>query len=312
MITVGEVLKKQRENLNKTLEVSSLDTKIQLRFLQSIEENNFNTFDSDVYAQGFIKIYAKYLGLNEDRILAIYRRTMPIQQEKKTLKTKKTQQGKRRLTITARTLAILISILFLVGILGYIGYQIYQFQSPPQILLNSPENESSTENEIVSVNGETDKNTSIFINDSPVEISENYSFQKDITLNPGVNLITILAKKNNTTQESVETIKITYTPTNLDTVEEEDPQIKNIVKLETINSSVWIQLNIDKVNKLSQILQVGETFEYEVLENFSLTTGKIGSTKIYFNQQEINIPTNSNNVGALNCTIIENNQIDCE
>ncbi|MFA6754649.1 MAG: helix-turn-helix domain-containing protein, partial [Candidatus Dojkabacteria bacterium] len=77
MITVGEVLKKQRENLQKTLEQAALDTKIQPRFLKYIENNDFDKFDSSVYAQGFIKIYAKYLDLNEDRLLAIYRRSVP-------------------------------------------------------------------------------------------------------------------------------------------------------------------------------------------------------------------------------------------
>ncbi|HCC67626.1 TPA: hypothetical protein DEP90_00185 [Patescibacteria group bacterium] len=308
MITVGEVLKKQRELLNKTLDEVSLDTKIQLRFLKYIEANTFDRFDSDVYAQGFIKIYTNYLNLNEDRILAIYRRSMPAQQPNKGRARETIKSRKIKLPVTPRLLAILISVSFLLGVLFYIGYQIYQFQSPPNISISTPTNESTVEDEIITIEGTTDKNSSLLINDSPIEISEDGSFKTDISLNIGINLITIVAKKGNNTQESVETLKVTYTPPQ---ETEEETQRPNTVKLSIINSSVWIQLNVDKINKLSQILQVGNEYEYEVKEDFSLITGKIGSTKIYFNDEELNIPANSNNVGSLSCQI-NDNQIDCE
>jgi len=308
MITVGEVLKKQRELLNKTLDEVSLDTKIQLRFLKYIEANTFDRFDSDVYAQGFIKIYTNYLNLNEDRILAIYRRSMPAQQPNKGRARETIKSRKIKLPVTPRLLAILISVSFLLGVLFYIGYQIYQFQSPPNISISTPTNESTVEDEIITIEGTTDKNSSLLINDSPIEISEDGSFKTDISLNIGINLITIVAKKSNSTQESVETLKVTYTPPQ---ETEEETQRPNTVKLSIINSSVWIQLNVDKINKLSQILQVGNEYEYEVKEDFSLITGKIGSTKIYFNDEELNIPANSNNVGSLSCQI-NDNQIDCE
>lgn len=309
MITVGEVLKKQRKLLNKTLSEVSLDTKIQLRFLKYIEANTFNKFDSDVYAQGFIKIYANYLNLGEDRILAIYRRSMSPQQANKRIERETTKTRNMKIFITPKVLTIIISISFLLGVLFYIGYQIYQFQSPPNISISTPTDESTTENETITIEGTTDKNSSIFINDSPIEISKDGYFKTEIPLDIGVNLITIIAKKDNNTQENIKILKITYTPPQV-TIEEDIPQL-NTIKLSIVNSSVWVQLNVDKENKLSQILQVGSEYEYEVKENFSLITGKIGSTKIYFNDEEINIPVNSNNVGSLSCNI-NDNQIDCE
>ena len=82
MITAGEVLKNKREKLGKSLDIVSLDTKIQKRFLQYIENNQISYFDSEVFLTGFIKIYAKYLNLDVDKILALYRRSNP---KKKTI-----------------------------------------------------------------------------------------------------------------------------------------------------------------------------------------------------------------------------------
>ncbi len=313
MITVGEVLKKQRENLQKTLEQAALDTKIQPRFLKYIENNDFDKFDSSVYAQGFIKIYAKYLDLNEDRLLAIYRRSVPnIKLERATFR--ETRRGLKNPAITPKSVAITLSAIFLLGIISYLGYQIYQFQTPPKIEITNPPNESSVSEESIDILGATDINSSLFINDHPVELNGDGSFQYQVTLNPGVNIITILAKKNNSTQESVETLKINYEVTDdTDTEEIAKPEEQaNTVRLEIVNSSVWVQFNVDKVNKVSQIVQVGQKYEYEVENEFSLTTGIISSTNIYFNNKQVAINVNSSNIGSLNCEIINKDQINCE
>lgn len=311
MITVGEVLKKQRIILNKTLEGSALETKIQLRFLQYIEDNNFEAFDSDVYAQGFIKIYSKYLNLNEERILAIYRRSLPPVKIKRG-STQRDPLKRIPILISPKLLTIILSVIFLLGILTYLGYQIYQFQSPPNISIQTPLNDSVVENEKIFVKGSVDKGTTVFVNDSSVEVDETLAFETEIILNPGINLITVVAKKSSNTQENVETLKVTYNVAQDTATDPELTEKPNIIKLSIVNSSVWVQLNIDKVNKLSQILQVGDSYEYEIVQDLSLTTGKIASTQVFFNDQELSIKVNSSNVGSLVCTIIDNDKIDCE
>jgi cytoskeletal protein RodZ len=315
MITVGEVLKKQRQKLDKTLEQVALDTKIQPRFIRYIEDDDFKKFDSSVYAQGFIKIYAKYLDLDEERMLAIYRRSVP-EKYNKDYRWRETESGtNRNISITPQSVALVLSVLFLIGILSYIGYQVYQFQSPPEITIISPEDQTSVDVSEIELRGITDTNSSLFINDNPVETDQEGNFIYTIELNPGVNLITIQAKKDNSTQESVETLNVTYTPPiNEETQQtDENPEATvNNVKLEIINSSVWVQLNVDKENKLSQIVQAGDSYEYEVNEQFSLTTGIITSTRILFNDVEVPINQDGSSVGSLNCEIADINQIECE
>ena len=83
MVTVGEVLKNKREKLKISLDTASSETKIQKRFLQYIVKNEFFPFESEVFLTGFIKIYAQYLNLDVEKVLALYRRTNPIIEEKK-------------------------------------------------------------------------------------------------------------------------------------------------------------------------------------------------------------------------------------
>ena len=313
MITVGEVLKKQRESLGKSIKEISLETKIQQRFIEFLEDNKFDNFDSPIYAQGFIKVYSKAINLDEERILAIYRRSQPQPSKKPFVSRRETSTKFIHIDkITPQLVGIGISILFLFSILGYIGYQIYKFQSPPQITITSPEHEATTTDEIITIKGVTEVNSSLFVNDNLTELDQEGNFTYDITLNSGVNIITVTSKKNNNTLESVETLKITYSPNKESEDTAEEAIQTNKVKLVVENSSVWVQFNVDKINKLSQIVQVGNEYEYEVINNFSLTTGKIGSTQIFFNDEEINIPTNSSNIGELSCEIDKDNEIDCK
>jgi cytoskeletal protein RodZ len=53
-----------------TLEEAAEATKIKVEYLSAIEENNYNFDLSDIYVRGFIKIYAKYLQMDVDAVMA--------------------------------------------------------------------------------------------------------------------------------------------------------------------------------------------------------------------------------------------------
>ncbi|MGI6484046.1 MAG: helix-turn-helix domain-containing protein [Candidatus Dojkabacteria bacterium] len=311
MITVGEVLKNKRERLKISLDTASSETKIQKRFLQYIEKDEFFPFESEVFLTGFIKIYAKYLNLDVEKVLALYRRTNPIPKEKKenTPKNTYTTRKKREFVITPKVVITVLLIVFSFLIIGYIGYQIYKFQKPPQLTISSPKNESTITEENIKVIGKTEKDVAIEINDVVVETNENGEFQKEITLVEGSNLITIKAKKNNNSVlEMVETIKVTYTKP---TEEPKEEIIVNKIKLEIFDSAAWIKLDIDNENKLSQVVQPS-TNEYEIKDKLHIVSGRVSNTRVYFNEELLAWPpTTEKGVAGMECTV-ENNSIKCE
>jgi cytoskeletal protein RodZ len=66
--SIGERLKKARQAKKITLEDAYSKTKIHTNILQALEENRFQEY-SPVYIKGFLKIYAKFLGLDTEAIL---------------------------------------------------------------------------------------------------------------------------------------------------------------------------------------------------------------------------------------------------
>jgi len=68
----GQKLKLEREKRNITLEQISVSTKIGIRMLQALEEDNFNQLPGGIFNRGFVRAYSRFLGLDEDQTIADY------------------------------------------------------------------------------------------------------------------------------------------------------------------------------------------------------------------------------------------------
>ncbi|MCH7773761.1 MAG: helix-turn-helix domain-containing protein, partial [Bacteroidetes bacterium] len=66
-----EELKEQREKAGITLQNVAAKTRIDIKFLEALEDGNFN-FLPDIYVKAFIKQYAKVVGLDEEETLQKY------------------------------------------------------------------------------------------------------------------------------------------------------------------------------------------------------------------------------------------------
>ncbi len=72
MPSFGENLQREREMRGVTLQEISAATKIGVRFLQALEAEEFGKVPGGIFTRSFIRTYAKYLGLDEERVLAEY------------------------------------------------------------------------------------------------------------------------------------------------------------------------------------------------------------------------------------------------
>ncbi|MGH9497210.1 MAG: RodZ domain-containing protein [Candidatus Sulfotelmatobacter sp.] len=68
----GEHLKREREMRGVSLNEISAATRISTRFLEAIENNRWNELPGGAFNRGFIRSIARYLGLDEDSIVAEY------------------------------------------------------------------------------------------------------------------------------------------------------------------------------------------------------------------------------------------------
>ncbi len=69
MGSFGENLRREREMRGVTLEEISAATKISVRFLASIENEEFSRLPGGIFSRSFVRAYARYLGLDEDPLV---------------------------------------------------------------------------------------------------------------------------------------------------------------------------------------------------------------------------------------------------
>ena len=72
LASFGEELRREREIRGISLKEIADATKISKRFLEAIERNDHRTLPAPVFTRGFIREYARYLGLNCDEIVNRY------------------------------------------------------------------------------------------------------------------------------------------------------------------------------------------------------------------------------------------------
>src|SRR4029077_15243988 len=72
LASFGEELRREREIREISLKEIADATKISKRFLEAIERNDHRTLPAPVFTRGFIREYARYLGLNADEIVNRY------------------------------------------------------------------------------------------------------------------------------------------------------------------------------------------------------------------------------------------------
>jgi cytoskeletal protein RodZ len=67
--SIGELLSSRRKELNISLKEAESATSIRENYLKSMEEGRWDNILTPIYAQGFFKQYASFLGIDGERIM---------------------------------------------------------------------------------------------------------------------------------------------------------------------------------------------------------------------------------------------------
>jgi cytoskeletal protein RodZ len=123
MDSIGDFFKQVRETKGLTVEEVASKTRIRTDFVKALEEGNFAKLPDQVFARGFVRSYARSLGLDEEDAIhrfiqsagAFYEK----QDERERLKVRQAEEErKRRANRKAVAIAIGIAILTLIILLS--------------------------------------------------------------------------------------------------------------------------------------------------------------------------------------------------
>jgi cytoskeletal protein RodZ len=131
---IGQRLRAAREARGLSVAAVSSQTRIRAAYLQALEDEQFDRLPGGVYARGYLRAYARALGLDPDELLATSPHLFsgpapplvgPVQADVP-IRPARRPSPLRRVVLT-----VLVIVTATAGVLGYIGYQqLRQFQAP--------------------------------------------------------------------------------------------------------------------------------------------------------------------------------------
>ncbi len=194
MNTVGSMLKTER--LGKGVSLSQVEsaTKIRLKFLEAIEADDYTSLPSLSYAKGFVKNYSEYLGLDIATVLAFFRRqTADVTRASLLPKKEQIALNKSFVQLTpGRFLAIVLGSLALI-FLAYLGFQYRATFQPASLSIEFPANQLVVHERRIDILGKTDADATVTVNGTAILVRTDGKFFDQVTLEPGVNTITVVA-----------------------------------------------------------------------------------------------------------------------
>ncbi len=183
-----------QERLRRGLSIHDVSkgTKIHPSLIQAIEKSEYHKISSPSYAKGFVKNYAEFLGLPTKEILALFRREFDMEKNYRVLPETYTKRD----DITVKRTKIQFTVVIIAVILLFVGaFLFYQYRSSffsPALSITTPNEEIVSSRDVV-VSGKTEPSATVTVNNVPVALESDGTFEKTVTVFSGEQTIVIRA-----------------------------------------------------------------------------------------------------------------------
>ncbi len=194
MRTVGQILKEARESNFLTLEDVERHIKIRVEMLQALESDDFDKLPPATFIQGFIKNYGKYLGLDVSKLLALFRRDFEAKKHQPiVMESLKKPAKKKKFSLTPSMLIGSVVVLIVVCFFAYLWVEYRQFVGAPNLVVNSPQDQQTVDIPAVVVEGQTDPEVKVSVNEQEVGTDAEGKFREEVKLSGSTNTISVTA-----------------------------------------------------------------------------------------------------------------------
>ncbi len=225
MKSIGQILKAARLKKNYTVEDVNKFIKVHPRYIKAMEADDYSVFDGKVHSKGFLKIYSQFLELDQEELLALWRREYAITfddvKNEKLLKIKALEPEK--FIITPSTLIVTFVGTLLFGFFLYLFFQYRQYTDAPTMDIYYPGDNIVVKHDILDITGKAELDADVFINNQKIIANTDGSFLTSIKLREGINTISIKSV-NKLNKETEEIRNIIYRPEKEEIEEEVVPE----------------------------------------------------------------------------------------
>lgn len=193
--TVGEILAEERLRHRLSIESLAEKTKIKPKYLQALENNQFEKLPAATFVRGYIKIYGQLFGFDHQPLIALLRRDFKESVKGQLVPREFIKpQFKKRRSWGPETFVIMGLAAVFLTLVTYVAIQWQMLNQPPDLKILYPAEDDLVAAR-VSVKGETEPDAVVTVNSQPVALQPDGSFETEVYLSrEGVNTISIEAE----------------------------------------------------------------------------------------------------------------------
>lgn len=191
MRTIGEFLKSKRQKKRYSLEDLERKTKIRKEFILAIEEGRWEELPDFSVVLGFVKSLAEELNVDLKKTIALFRRDYPLKKEQ-AIRPPLPLGGLSK-GIKPNLIYIFLAAVSVFLVIGFLIYEYIRFNLPPRIKIDNPKEGQEVEGGKVLVSGWTEPDTLLLVNNQPVLVDKDGSFNETIEILPNTNTIVFKA-----------------------------------------------------------------------------------------------------------------------
>lgn len=205
MRTVGQALKQERERKFYSLEEIEKATKIRVELLEALEKGEYKKLPPQTFVQGFIKNYSKFLGLNPEQMLAIYRREFSdTKNPPRILESFSNPMNHKGFKMTPAKFIGAVVVTLVLLFFGYLWFEYRFLIGAPFLEVVEPQDQQSITIDKVTVSGRSDAEAKVTINNQEIQVDSLGKFSQEINLSDNVNNIEIKALSKNGKETKIE------------------------------------------------------------------------------------------------------------
>jgi cytoskeletal protein RodZ len=193
--TIGETLKKARQKQGLSLEEVEKNSKIRVRYLRCLEEEDWQGLPGPAYIPGFIRSYCRFLKIPEKPLLSAWQSNPQAGVKADVFPLRQRQELRwPKVLVTPRLLLVGLLGIFFLGILSYIVYQLSGFTRLPYLIINSPVDGTVVNQDTLPVEGKISPAAELYINGQISHFDAEGNFKQEVKLKKGENNISIVAQ----------------------------------------------------------------------------------------------------------------------
>jgi cytoskeletal protein RodZ len=279
--SLGGYLRREREVRHISLPDIAAATKIQLRFLEALEQDNYEQLPPTPFVVGFLRSYAQCLSLAPDDIIAAYHAHYGASEAAESPRLSVTPPARR---FNTRVVLVGLALLAVVVLLGVFVFVLQQERkaSPGPAVEELPKGQSTMPG-LISPRADTPRGQPAVPPTPALQVAG--PAPKAESEPPST---TLTAPQGPASKALSEPPQKDLSPA---------PATKRLVLQATAVEDTWLSIEIDGDKRSSVLLKSGKDIQWEATERFVLLAiGNARGTRLALNGREIPLPAIRGNV----------------